>query len=877
MACAGTAARRRAREGKSPVKPGVPGWVHGTKLAFFSAHKIDYLAAVETGKTGPFYTSIGQLYVGVYGYNTPWDGDLPDGQDVADDVNPDEDVDSLAPEEAAARAEYFKTLRRKIGVWYNNEYGGGQKKKKVTKTFKQLFDKRELEPPAPVKSRVLHFYSCHFYEERIKPRVMTCWVALSRLSNAPMLITVHNAVTKEAWEAETQEFRDEVIAANQKEHETACEAYKIVMAKEVPTTGEEFSMYVVALMCWVEELTFANALNNSGHYLQPFADAIRAQYGMNVAILLCGPIPEHGGRIEVRSIHAGFSNGLVPRIWSDFDRTGFDSAQRSFISFTQNCFTEEECQVRALSNKTLQATQPDAPLPPTSFSIGPSSSPLPPTLSLAGPASSSSSGSSDDPPQRLLPPATQSDSDDEDPPLRLLPPAMQSLMPGPGANEAWDALLKDCLPGGWNGSEEDMAPWGGDWGLGEGYTGPVVREALGREIAMMTPGENLAYMARLAGMSREEVEQENELAVRRAGEWQETLLRPPTLGAVVVGTAAPANAANPTVGVSTPTVRTTAGINAATIPPAQATPENEANLRPKPKPAWRSVQAVGTGPDAEGDNNGGEKGSDEQREGEKDGSEKNVDENDAERVERESDGEASNEDAWQQPDKDVWPQELRVAFRAMERRRKFGGEVWKTCAERLIAFERMSGFPEKGQLSVPAGTDEQHPQEVPAFIKRARKWERQMPLASSLGPATESGSFAERWWKWWVRVQPDARTKENGKMGSVTLVPEDEWEEVSKMAGKNGLLMYVGALLWWGEAAAGAGEGADELLVDWKVAVADVVDVLAMVTKKRSSSDGDENDQGGAGVGRKRKERGDASSTGGKENNNPRKRHQKSV
>ncbi|KAJ6458522.1 hypothetical protein C8R45DRAFT_1110053 [Mycena sanguinolenta] len=215
MARAGTAARRRAREGKSPVKPGKIGWVHSTKLAFFSAHKNDFLAAAETGKTGPFYSSIGKLYLGTYRFNTPWEGDLPDGKEIADDVDPNEDVNSLAPEVATARAEYFKVLRSKIGVWFNTQYGGGQKRgRKNVKTFKQLFDKTELEPPAPVKSRVLHFYSRHFYDDRIKLRVLTRWAALSRLSKPPALITVRNAVTKEAWEAESQEFRDEVIAAN---------------------------------------------------------------------------------------------------------------------------------------------------------------------------------------------------------------------------------------------------------------------------------------------------------------------------------------------------------------------------------------------------------------------------------------------------------------------------------------------------------------------------------------------------------------------------------------------------------------------------------------------------------------------------------------
>ncbi|KAF7370119.1 hypothetical protein MSAN_00642100 [Mycena sanguinolenta] len=774
MPRAGTATRQRAREGKSPVKPGRVGWVHGTKLAFFAAHKNEFLAAVETGKTGAFYTSMGHLYVGTYRYNTPWNGDLPEGKQIADDVDPNEDVDSLAPEVAAECAEYFKTLHSKIGVWYNTQYAGGQKKNKNVKTFKQLFDRTELEPPAPVKSRVLHFYSRHFYDERIKPRVLTRWAALSRLP--------------ESTRAYHRPQR--VVAANEKEHETACEAYKIAMAKEVPTTAEEFSI----------------AMKNAGHYLQPFAEAARTQYGMNVTILLCGPIPENGGRIEVRSVHAGFSNGLVPRIWSDFDRAGFDSAQRSFIAFTQNCFTEEECQARALSNNSSQSegegaeptttpmplpvplpenagsAQPNTPPPPTmppaSLSLGPASSPFPQTLSLRG---SASSGSSEDPPLMLLPPA--------------MDPLSQSLMPLPGADAAWDVLMNDSPPGGWCGGDEGL--YGDNWGLGlglglgEGYTGPVVREALGREISAMALGESLAYMARLGRMSTEEVEKENELAVRRAQEQEERVacLAPPTPGTAAAGITPPGNAPNltappataaaqptavsttvipavapstgpaittPTAAIPTPNTPATANpttptsvvpgptpstnaatmnptaptivipasknplttpaANAGTTPPPQTTPEKGDAPHPKPKPAWRNARPADVLPDAEGGNDGGNKNADAE-----DGDDGQTRESEKDAAHRD---EASKEALWQQPDEDAWPEELKAVYKALQRGMNFGGEVWKTCAQRLIEFERVCGFPAKGLVSAPAGTDEQRPEEVPAFIKRAQKWEK---------------------------------------------------------------------------------------------------------------------------------------------------------
>ncbi|KAJ7710304.1 hypothetical protein B0H14DRAFT_2646078 [Mycena olivaceomarginata] len=107
----GTAARRRAREGREPVKPGKISWVHGSKLPFFQAHREAYLTAAEMKETGGFYEKLVHLYLAKYGYNTDWEGDLDDGLTVAADVDPDEDVDTLSPEKSATRAEYFKKLK----------------------------------------------------------------------------------------------------------------------------------------------------------------------------------------------------------------------------------------------------------------------------------------------------------------------------------------------------------------------------------------------------------------------------------------------------------------------------------------------------------------------------------------------------------------------------------------------------------------------------------------------------------------------------------------------------------------------------------------------------------------------------------------------
>jgi hypothetical protein len=93
------------------MKPGKVSWVHGTKLEFFRSHKDEFLAAAEIEDTRAFYGRVSQLYLEKYSYNTAWDGDLEEGEEVTDDIDPDEDIDNLPAEEGERRAEYFKTLR----------------------------------------------------------------------------------------------------------------------------------------------------------------------------------------------------------------------------------------------------------------------------------------------------------------------------------------------------------------------------------------------------------------------------------------------------------------------------------------------------------------------------------------------------------------------------------------------------------------------------------------------------------------------------------------------------------------------------------------------------------------------------------------------
>ncbi|KAJ7148594.1 hypothetical protein C8R46DRAFT_1231087 [Mycena filopes] len=778
----GESARKRERQGLPPAKPGKTGWVHGTKLPFFEGFKQEYLAAAELNQTGAFYKRVAVAYLAVYGYHTAFNKDLEEGQTVADDVDPDEDVDSLDPEEATFRAEYFKLLRTKIGAWFNGHYGGSVEGKQKNVNFKTLFNKPELAPPAPIKPRLTDYYSRLFYAERVRPRFIARWAAITRgLSSGekpPAPVTVRNKVTREAWDAETTAFREEVALAVEKEHQVALEAYSTAVSGDTPTTAAEYNV----------------ALNNAAYYLQPFVDAASLHFGMNVSLLMCGPIPDRGGAIEIRSVHSGMSNGMVPRIWTDFDRAGFDVVQRSFVDFTHHCFTEEQCRARSLNG---MAAMEDVPAPTVDIPMEGGTS----SAGVQGHTSQTSAFGGDGMRDDIL-------TDEE------LESVLLGVHLAASSQKPLGSTFDQCIDFEGNGTRMDTS-------IATTFAPPVltIGAALAAEVVLMTPMARARYLAEMEGMAPEVLEFENDLANSRAeairprpkpawrGAQRDVPLERPEVNKEAEGPLMEEEAAN--------------AANTALEEGPEVNKDPERPVVEEEEAANAAKAAL----DAERAANAAKAALDERPEVNKDAERPVVVEEAAkERGSTAGGGDADEVDrneTWDEQDRSSWPKELKLAVEAFARGRTWGGEVWESCVKHLLALEGAWKFPTKGLLLAPNNTAVR-PKEVGVFMGNARKWGTVVKLLSDPGPRATEGTFGARWWGWWDEAQPAVRKKRNGKFVAAAKVATKEWEDVAKMAGRNGLLLYVGALLWWGEAAVGAGEDLEE----WKEAARDVAEVL---------------------------------------------------
>lgn len=264
-----------------------------------------------------------------------------------------------------------------------------------------------------------------------------------------------------------------------------------------------------------------------------------------------------------------------------------------------------------------------------------------------------------------------------------------------------------------------------------------------------------------------------------------------------------------------PTTQRTRASGPSTPPPPLAK-----QARPKPKPMYggrrRAAEAGATSsaPQIEGEERGGNKDGEGGEAAEEGGGNKDGEAGEtAEQGGGKKDGgndrgeeepeEESEEGVWQE-DTSQWPDELRNAFAAFARAKSWGGEQWERCVMQLIALERVWGFPSKGLVAAPNSAGDR-PKEIPDFMQSGRKWKSTVDLQSVCGPARLEESFGSRWWEWWGTAQPGSRRKANGELGPPHDVAASEWEEIGKMAGRNGLLLFLGGLLWWGGGGGGGG------------------------------------------------------------------------
>ncbi|KAJ7701532.1 hypothetical protein B0H17DRAFT_1195312 [Mycena rosella] len=170
----------------------------------------------------------------------------------------------------------------------------------------------------------------------------------------------------QAWKVEVQRTQDLELPAPSE--------IKICNAVTKEVFAEETEEFQAELLVGVE----AESLKNTGYHLEPLAAVIREKFGMNCSILLCGPVGNRGGTIEVWSVHAGTTRGVGPKKWYEFNCAEYEVTERSMVKFSARCFMEEDCCAHVIQGNTGDTVSQAAPLQPGQ--AGPSQPPQVPPL-----------------------------------------------------------------------------------------------------------------------------------------------------------------------------------------------------------------------------------------------------------------------------------------------------------------------------------------------------------------------------------------------------------------------------------------------------------------------------------------------------------------
>ncbi|KAF7790754.1 hypothetical protein EIP86_001711 [Pleurotus ostreatoroseus] len=358
----------QSRHASTPPKrgPGRQTWAKGSKLALLTRYKPEFQRACANSTTSEFYNSILKIWLTLYGYDLPIEEDSPVPPPEPPEVPPAaypgmNDVDD---DTKTARGLYIKALRvvrtflesrasssnsvalQKLRQWFYQSCKNVRNRELQTEAEALLQSSRD--PKKPRKLGLLQGYAKWCWKDRIKPTFDVRWSPYEReftaasdkgkdikKEKAAKWMKVQRAVQKELWQREDEETKAAVKAMIDEHHKQALEEAEKGLDMDTPTTAEDYD----------------RILKNIAPYLKNVADTISRRTGLVCAILLAGPIPDEGGRLAVRSMHAGQTRGVEPMEWPVADPAGWSEVERSMVKFTNMVYTQADMAARALTRE----------------------------------------------------------------------------------------------------------------------------------------------------------------------------------------------------------------------------------------------------------------------------------------------------------------------------------------------------------------------------------------------------------------------------------------------------------------------------------------------------------------------------------------------
>ncbi|KAI9068913.1 hypothetical protein FKP32DRAFT_1671815 [Trametes sanguinea] len=316
-------------------------WASGGKFAFLQARVDAWRQASGVEAVTAFYDNVAAVWIAKWGWDCPIAEDRPpllENPTDTDVENVMRSSEQCEPAEALRRRRVFAELRERIARWFRHHGNKSLKTQKTDPVAKILADFTQAAFKPPRRLSAFQYYLKTYYETDLKSAVdqeyaRVCAEAAQAGKQPPQKIVTSNHIALRTYEAKSATFKKEMEQGAEQEYQERLARHHATASKnEEPSTAEDYH----------------RELEASQHWLTAFAEHVARRVGMNVTILLAGPIGANGGEIGVRCINTGKSNTLVPVVWPDFDQGTFSAVTKSMIKFAHTCFSPEECRARAL-------------------------------------------------------------------------------------------------------------------------------------------------------------------------------------------------------------------------------------------------------------------------------------------------------------------------------------------------------------------------------------------------------------------------------------------------------------------------------------------------------------------------------------------------
>lgn len=271
--------KHKNKEKGKATKLGAPNHFTGFKKDFLVSRAGTYQQSLDTKTTTAFYNKVTADFVAKYGQEEPFHKEFVEDPPDPEDYDKDEsEAIPLSESEAAEKAVLFAKLRtvsytsifiryrvlihlQKLSQWYRRMY----KRPEVTKGGAPSLANPYIGVMTaninkqPRRLSAFQWYFKNYYKSHVKEEYIRRFtIAKNEYDDAsledkengtvmkPIDVQIRTEVTKEFWNLETDEFRQQVAQDTEDAHAKAFEEWE--QLKEVPKTAQQFHQYVVSML-----------------------------------------------------------------------------------------------------------------------------------------------------------------------------------------------------------------------------------------------------------------------------------------------------------------------------------------------------------------------------------------------------------------------------------------------------------------------------------------------------------------------------------------------------------------------------------------------------------------------------------------------------